>query len=262
MKIFVLTIFPQIVNCYCQYGIVNQAIKKGVLEVHAMDLRRFAHKRKVDDYAFGGVPGMVIKPEPVFEAYEHVVKNYGKPYTLCPEPWGMRISHEDFIRWRDKEHLLIVCGRYEGVDERVKAIVDEEVSLGDFILSGGELVALTVIDGIARLLPNVLSEPESLLSDSFNRWLGYPVYTRPREYRGMKVPQALLSGDHGKIKLWKLWHAIRRTLKNRPDMIPHELTPLEKQIIQAIEEGIEFEEWVKKIKLKSSGRRSKGPQDG
>ncbi len=259
MKIFVLTIFPQIVECYCQYGIVSQAIKKGVLEVHAVDLRRFAPKRKVDDYAFGGMPGMVLKPEPVFKAYEYVVERHGKPYTLCPEPWGRRINQEDFKRWKEKENLLIVCGRYEGVDERVKSIVDEEISLGDFVLSGGELVALTVIDGVARLLPDVLSEPESLLSDSFNRWLGYPVYTRPREYRGVKVPQVLLSGDHGKIELWKLWHAIERTLKNRPHMIPPDLTPLEEEIIKALREGMGFEEWIKKRRGRTEDRVMNSP---
>lgn len=247
LSFFVLTIFPKIIECYTDYGIVRQAIKKGKLKVEAIDLRSFAPKGQVDDVAYGGFPGMVLKPEPIFQAYDYIVENYGKPYVLITEPWGRVVDQEFLKELSKKEKIMVICGRYEGVDERVKTIVDEEVSLGDFILSGGELVALTLIDGVSRLLPEVLSEPQSLEEDSFsNRWLGYPVYTRPREYRGMKVPKELLSGHHKVIELWKLWHRIENTLKKRPDRIPKDLTDLEKDVLNSILSGLSFREWLER----------------
>ena len=246
LSFFVLTIFPKIIECYTEYGIVKQAIKKGKLKVYALDLRAFANKGQVDDVPYGGLPGMVLKPEPIFEAYDYVVKNYGKPYVLITEPWGRIVDQNYLWELARKKRIMVICGRYEGVDERVKSIVDEEVSLGDFILSGGEIVSLALIDGVARLLPGVLSEPQSLKEDSFsNRWLGYPVYTRPREYRGMKVPEELTSGNHKVIELWKLWHRIENTLKKRPDKIPKDLTDLERDILNSILSGLSFREWLK-----------------
>ncbi|MFN3264547.1 MAG: tRNA (guanosine(37)-N1)-methyltransferase TrmD, partial [Aquificaceae bacterium] len=204
MKFFVFTIFPQVIECYASYGIVKQALKKGALELFVLDLRDFAHKRQVDDNAYGGHPGMVIKPEPVFGAYEHVMKNFGKPHTIIPQPWGRRLTQADLDRLSKLESIAVICGRYEGLDERVSALADEELSLGDFVLAGGELLALVLLEGIARLLPGVLGEPESIRKDSFRRWLGAPVYTRPAEFMGMKVPEVLLSGNHQLISLWEL----------------------------------------------------------
>lgn len=245
MKFFVFTLFPQVIQVYAQYGVIKQAIKKGSLELHITDLREYATKRKVDDEAYGGVPGMVIKPEPVFCAYRSITQKYGKPYTIIPQPWGKRLVQQDFERLSRKESIAIICGRYEGLDERTSVLADEELSLGDFVLSGGEIFALALLEGIARLLPGVLSQPESLLSDSFRRWMGYPVYTRPPEYEGMKVPDVLLSGNHKLIELWKLWYSIERTLKYRPDLIPDDLTPMEKDIVENIKKGTKFEDWVK-----------------
>lgn len=245
MRFFVFTLFPQVIQGYAQYGVIKQAIKKGSLELHITDLREYAIKRKVDDEAYGGVPGMVIKPEPVFCAYRSITQKYGKPYTIIPQPWGKRLVQQDFERLSRKESIAIICGRYEGLDERTSVLADEELSLGDFVLSGGEIFALALLEGIARLLPGVLSQPESLLSDSFRRWMGYPVYTRPPEYEGMKVPDVLLSGNHKLIELWKLWHSIERTLKYRPDLIPDDLTPMEKDIVENIKKGTKFEDWVK-----------------
>ena len=247
LSFFVLTIFPKIIECYTDYGIVRQAIRKKRLKVYPIDLRSFAFKGQVDDVPYGGLPGMVLKPEPIFRAYEYIVENYGKPYVIITEPWGRVINQEYLEELSKKESILVICGRYEGIDERVKTIVDDEISLGDFILSGGEIVALALIDGVARLLPNVLNEPQSLEEDSFsNRWLGYPVYTRPREYRGMKVPEELLSGNHKVIELWKLWHRIANTLKKRPNRIPKDLTELERDILNSILSGQSFKEWLKK----------------
>lgn len=258
MKFFVLTLFPQVIGCYAEYGIVKQAIKKGALELYTVDIRRYAHKGQVDDTAYGGHPGMVIKPEPVFLAYEELVKMHGKPHTIIPQPWGKRLLQEDLDRLSKLESIAVICGRYEGLDERVSILADEELSLGDFVLAGGELFALVLIEGISRLLPGVLSEPESLKRDSFRRWLGSPVYTRPADFRGMKVPEVLLSGNHQLIKLWELWHSIERTLKSRPDLVPKDLTKLEISILSAIKEGMSFEEWLGKVGCEKAIRMLKG----
>ncbi|MDQ7039166.1 MAG: tRNA (guanosine(37)-N1)-methyltransferase TrmD [Aquificota bacterium] len=246
VRFFIATIFPKVISCYCEYGIVKQAVKKGKVSVLPLDLREFAEKGQVDDEAYGGVPGMVIKPEPVFKAYDHVVDRFGKPYVIVTEPWGKRIDQTLLESLKEKGNIMIICGRYEGVDERVKSLADLEVSLGDFVLSGGEIVALAVIEGVARLIPGVLSEARSLEEDSFRgRWLGYPVYTRPREFRGMKVPDILLSGNHRLVELWKMWHRIENTLKKRPDLVPEDLTDLEREILESIKKGLSFEEWVR-----------------
>ncbi len=247
MRFFVLTIFPQVIQCYAEYGTVKQAIKKGILELHTVNLRDFAHKGQVDDTAYGGHPGMVIKPEPVFEAYEKIVKSFGKPYTVIPQPWGKRLTQKDLDRLSNFDSLAVICGRYEGLDERISTLADEEISLGDFVLAGGELFALVLLEGIARLLPGVLSEPESLRRDSFRRWLGAPVYTRPADFKGMKVPEVLLSGNHQLIRLWELWHSIERTLRLRPDTIPKDLNPLEESLLSAIMEGKSFEKWLEEV---------------
>ncbi len=250
MKFFILTIFPQMIECYCEFGIVKQAIKKGKLNVEAIDLRKYAYKGMVDDVPYGGVPGMVLKPEPIYNAYEDIMSRGHKPYILITEPWGRKIDQPFFKELSTKEEILIICGRYEGVDERVKKIVDEEISLGDFVLSGGEITALAVIDGVARLLPDVLGDEKSLEEDSFGgRWLGYPVYTRPREFKGMKVPEVLLSGNHKLIDLWLLWKRIEQTYKKRRDLIPKNLTPLEREILENIKKGKNFEDWIRGKKL-------------
>jgi len=249
LRFFVATIFPQIIECYTNYGIVNQAIKKGLLEVHPLNLRNFSdNPREVDDEPYGGFPGMVLKPEPIFRAYDFVVENFGRPYVVITEPWGERITQKTFEELKTKENIFVICGRYEGVDERVKTIVDKELSLGDFILSGGELAALVLIDGTCRLLEGALSEPQSLEEDSFSqKWLGNPVYTRPREYRGLKVPEVLLSGNHRLIELWKLYKKIEQTFKKRPDLVPPEgeLSELEKLILKYVRQGKTFEEFLK-----------------
>ncbi|SHK22159.1 tRNA (guanosine(37)-N1)-methyltransferase TrmD [Thermocrinis minervae] len=245
MNFFVFTIFPNIIECYCQYGIVHQAIKKGLVYVEAVDLRKYADKGKVDDEAYGGFPGMVLKPEPIFRAYREVKEKHPDLYFVSLQPWGRVLKQEVFYELLKRRTIGILCGRYEGVDERVNVLVDEEISLGDYVLAGGELGALILIEGITRLIPGVLSEPKSLEEDSFRRWLGYPVYTRPAEVEGLKVPEVLLSGNHKVLELWKLWHSIERTYRKRPDLIPKDLTPLEESMLKAIESGLSFEEWLK-----------------
>ncbi|HIP86773.1 MAG TPA: tRNA (guanosine(37)-N1)-methyltransferase TrmD [Aquifex sp.] len=252
LRFFVATIFPQIIDCYTSYGIVGQAIKKGVVEVHPLDLRKFCdNPREVDDTPYGGFPGMVLKPQPFFRIYDYIKTSYGKPFVVITEPWGERITQKTFRELKEKDNILILCGRYEGVDERVKTWIDKELSLGDFILSGGELPALVLIDGTTRLVEGVLSEPQSLEEDSFSqRWLGYPVYTRPREFKGLKVPEVLLSGNHKLVELWKLYKRIEQTFKKRPDLVPPqgELSPLEKLILEYVKKGKTFEEFIEENK--------------
>ena len=245
-EFFILTLFPEIIKTYTAYGILKQAIAKGKVRVEAVNLRDFADKGEVDDTAFGGLPGMVLKPEPIFRAYESISETQGKPFVIMPEPWGKPIDQKLVEYIAQKEKVIIICGRYEGVDERVRRITDLEVSVGNFVLAGGELPALMIAEAVARIQPGVLSEPESLKRDSFSgRWLGYPVYTRPRDFRGMKVPEVLLSGNHKLIEMWVLYHSIKNTLKNRPELIPPNLTPTENSMLEYIKEGKPFEEWVK-----------------
>jgi len=255
LNFFIATIFPQIIDCYTSYGIVNRAIKKGLVNIKALNLRDFSdNPRIVDDEPYGGFPGMVLKPEPIFRAYDYVVSNYGKPYVLITEPWGEKITQKLFEELAEKSNIFIICGRYEGVDERVKRIVDKEVSLGDFVLSGGELPALVIVDGTTRLLEGALSEPQSLKEDSFTKgWLGYPVYTRPREFMNMKVPDVLLSGNHKLIELWKIFKKIEQTYKKRPELIPPEgsLSELEKLILEYVKKGATYEEFIKREKHKA-----------
>ena len=245
-EFFILTIFPEIIKTYASYGILKQAIAKEKVRVEALNLREFAPKGEVDDTAFGGLPGMVLKPEPIFKAYEKISETYGQPFVILPEPWGKPLDQRVIERIGEEERIMIICGRYEGVDDRVRSITDLEVSVGDFILSGGELPALMITEAVARLQPGVLNEPESLKRDSFGgRWLGYPVYTRPREFKGMKVPDILLSGNHRLIELWTLYHSIKNTLENRPSMIPRDLTETESSMLDYIRKGMPFEEWMK-----------------
>jgi tRNA (guanine37-N1)-methyltransferase len=243
---FIFTIFPEIIECYKRIGILKQAEKKGLARVVAVNLREYAEGGMVDDVPYGGHPGMVLKPEPVFLAYEDVKKG-GKPFLIATEPYGKKLNQslaKEILRY---DRVVILCGRYEGIDHRVKSIVDLEVSVGDVVLSGGELPALMIAESVIRLIPGVLGEPESLKRDSFSgRWLGCPVYTRPREFRGMEVPAELLSGNHELIKLWELFHSIKNTLEKRPSMIPKDLTDTEKTMIEVIKKGGDFGEWRKR----------------
>ncbi len=247
---YVISIFPQIIECYTNYGVLSKAIKKGVVKVNTVNPRDF--HEKVDDIAYGGFPGMVLKPEPIFDAYKYILsKLEEKPLVIKGEPWGKKLNQNLLYQLKDKKNIIILCGRYEGMDERINSIVDLEVSLGDFILSGGEILALSIIDGVSRLLEGVLSDKESINQDSFsNRWLGYPIYTRPEDYEGYKIPWVLKTGNHKLIELWSLWERIKLTLKKRPDLIPADLNDIESLFLKAIKQNLSFEEiifWKKKL---------------
>ena len=240
MKCDVLTIFPDIFTSYLNESIMKRARAGNLLEVALYNIRDFTSDphRTVDDSPFGGGAGMVFKPEPIFRAMDFL-KEDGEPrkvVLLTPQgrPFNQSIA-EDYSR--EKKRFVFICGRYEGIDERVKTLVDEEISIGDYVLTGGELAALVIIDAVARLIPGALGDERSIEDESFS-WglLDYPHYTRPREFRGLSVPQVLVSGDHREIEYWRRKQALMKTMKVRPDLIDRlKLTDTDKKILSEIE---------------------------
>jgi tRNA (guanine37-N1)-methyltransferase len=248
MRFDILTVLPGLFDCFLQEGIIGKAVSSGKVKINIVNIRDFAFDkhRVVDDVPYGGGPGMVLKPEPIFRAYEELTKEGVKPYVLLTEPWGECFNQEMAIELSNKKRIMIICGRYEGIDERIKVLVDKEVSIGDFVLTGGELPAMVIMDAVIRLIPGVLGNVESLKADSFmdRGLLGYPNYTRPAEFRGMKVPDVLLSGHHKKIELWRKEQSLRKTLERKPEIIEKlkregKLTEEELKILEKIEREIE-----------------------
>lgn len=238
----VITIFPSIFHAYLSEGILKRAIKKGLVNIKIHNLRDYTtdKHRTVDDYPYGGGPGMVMKPEPFFEAVKAIKSEGVECCTILLSPQGKIFDQETAVMLSTtNKRLILLSGRYEGIDERVRmAIVDMELSIGDYVLTGGELPALVIIDSIVRLLPGALGDAESIRDESFS-WgiLDYPHYTRPVEYNGLKVPEILLSGHHHEIALWRRKEALRRTLKVRPDLLEKaELTEIDKKLILEIKE--------------------------
>jgi tRNA (guanine37-N1)-methyltransferase len=217
MRFDVVTIFPAMFAPVFEQGVVGRAIERGLIELHAHDLRDHTRDRhrQVDDMPFGGGPGMVLKPEPAIEAVESIRPQNPGPVVLM-EPWGERLDQRLAESLAAEPGLIIVCGRYEGIDDRVRtALGAREVSIGDYVLSGGEIPAMVLIDAVARLVPGVVGDPESLANDSFSREpSGWPQFTRPAEYRGMSVPEVLLSGDHARIRQWRRQQASQRHLSH------------------------------------------------
>jgi tRNA (guanine37-N1)-methyltransferase len=196
-------------------GVVGRAIERGSIQLQAHDLREYTHDRhrQVDDMPFGGGPGMVMKPEPVIEEVESLREANRGPVVLL-EPWGERLDQDLAAELAQEPGLIVVCGRYEGIDDRVRtALQAREISIGDYVLSGGEIPAMVLIDAVARLVPGVVGDPGSLAQDTFAAEMsgGWPQFTRPAEFRGMAVPDVLLSGDHARIKQWRKQQAQRRT---------------------------------------------------
>jgi tRNA (guanine37-N1)-methyltransferase len=210
-------------------GVIGRAKAKGLVEVKARDLRDYTSDkhRVVDDVAFGGGPGMVMKPEPIFRAVEEISTERGKPSAegkkavVLMTPQGRQFTHAEALRLSQMEQIIVLCGRYEGVDERVaEALVTDEISIGDYVLTGGELPALVVIDAVVRLVPGVVGDDQSVANDSFvDGLLDFPQYTRPADFRGLKVPDVLLSGHHGEIERWRREQQRLRTEKRRPDLL-------------------------------------------
>lgn len=221
MKVDVLTLFPEMFSGPLDASIVGRARKAGLLDLQLRDLRQWTHDRHktVDDKPFGGGAGMVLKPEPIFEAVESLADE--KTHIILTAPAGRPFTQAIARELAQKEHLLFICPSYEGVDERVcESLVDDELSIGDYVLTNGGLPAMVIIDAVTRLLPGALGDDESAHDESFSHGLlEYPHYTRPAEFRGMKVPEVLLSGHHAEIEKWRAEQARKRTAKRRPDLL-------------------------------------------
>ncbi|HUF36935.1 MAG TPA: tRNA (guanosine(37)-N1)-methyltransferase TrmD [Anaerolineales bacterium] len=223
MQFEVFTLFPEIIPPYLEVGVLGKAIEKGLVEVRVHDIRDYTHDRHrmTDDVPYGGGGGMVMKPEPLFEAVETVLGKPPEAPVVLLTPQGEPFSQKIAESLAGHERIGLICGRYEGVDERVREhLVAREISIGDFVLTGGELPALLVMDAIGRLVPGVLGDPDGAADDSHaSGLLEYPHYTRPFSFRGWEVPEVLRSGDHGRIARWRREQSLLRTLRRRPDLL-------------------------------------------
>jgi tRNA (guanine37-N1)-methyltransferase len=223
MKFDILTLFPKMFSSPFQESIVGKAIENGLIEVRIINIRDFTSDKHqvVDDTPYGGGPGMVMKVEPIARAIEWVKSQNPSAWTIFLTPQGKRLNQMMARELSSRSHLVLLCGRYEGIDERVgKLFADEEISIGDYVLTGGELAAMVLVDAISRLLPGVLGSDRSAGEDSFfESLLEYPQYTRPSSFRGMEVPEVLLSGNHAAISRWRRMEALRRTWMRRPDLL-------------------------------------------
>jgi len=224
MRIDLVTIFPRVCEGALGEGIVRRAIDRGLADVRVHDLRAYTsdRHRSVDDVSYGGGPGMVFKPEPLFKAVEALGAEGPVDAVILTSPQGRRFTQAEAARLAALGRIVLLCGRYEGVDDRVRqALATEELSIGDYVLSGGELPALVVVDAVVRLLPGAVGDGQSVEADSFSRGLlDYPHFTRPAEFRGWRVPDVLLSGNHAEIRRWRKREALARTLALRPDLLP------------------------------------------
>ncbi len=247
MRIDVLTLFPQMFQAPFSFGIFKRAIDHKLISINLHNIRDYTHDKHhtADDYPYGGGPGMVLKPEPIFEAAEsiksaiHPEEEISALPVILLTPQGRLFSQQIAQELAKYSHLILICGRYEGVDERVREhLVTDEISIGDYVLSGGELPAMVVIDAVVRLLPGVLGSETSSLNESHaNGLLEYPQYTRPAVYRGWPVPEVLLSGNHAQIAKWRREQIILRTLQRRPDLLDKtDLCLEEKQLVDRLKD--------------------------
>lgn len=242
MKCSVITIFPEIFYAYLNESIMKRAVQKGLLDVAIHNLRDYTtdRHRTVDDYPYGGGAGMVMKPEPFFKAVETICPDPSSRRVIMLSPAGKRFEQETAVELSNESKTLVfLCGRYEAIDERVRTeLVNDEISAGDYVLTGGELPALVIIDAVARLIPGVLGDEHSAEVESFS-WgiLDYPHFTRPPEFRNLKAPEILLSGHHKDIERWRRKEALRRTLMNRPDLLEKaSLSDIDYKLIKEIKE--------------------------
>jgi tRNA (guanine37-N1)-methyltransferase len=239
MRFDILTIFPQLLDSPLEEGIIRRAVEAGKIDVKIHNIRDFALDKHAmtDDRPYGGGEGMVMKPEPIAATLNSIEKKKTGGRVIFLSPQGETYTQKTAERLANHEHLILLCGRYEGVDERIRAnYVDEEISIGDFILTGGELAAMVLIDSVTRLLPGVLGCEDSAEKDTFSRGLlKNPQYTRPREYKGYTVPEVLLSGDHAAIAEWRLVTSVKQTLEKRPELLAR--TVFNKEELQILEKN-------------------------
>ncbi|HSP90595.1 MAG TPA: tRNA (guanosine(37)-N1)-methyltransferase TrmD [Vicinamibacterales bacterium] len=239
MRFDLVTIFPRLCEGPLGEGIVRRAIDRGLVDVRVHDLRDYTtdRHRSVDDVSYGGGPGMVFKPEPLFRAVDAIRGDGEVDAVILTSPQGRRFTQREAERLAGLRRVVLLCGRYEGVDDRVRsALATEEMSVGDYVLSGGELPALVIVDAVVRLLPGAVGDEASVEVDSFSRGLlDHPHFTRPAEFRGLRVPDVLLSGNHADIRRWRKRESLARTLAWRPDLLPSaELDDEEREILRAL----------------------------
>jgi tRNA (guanine37-N1)-methyltransferase len=249
MKFDIVTIFPRIVEAGLAEGVVSRGLNRGLLDIKVHDLRLYTadRHRSVDDVPYGGGPGMVMKLEPLARAVEEIRTSRGTPdVVILLSPQGRRFTQAEAGRLGRLGHVVLLCGRYEGMDERVRMLVaTEELSIGDYVLSGGELPALIVVDAVSRLVPGVVGDEESVAADSFSRGLlDYPQYTRPAEFDGLKVPDVLLSGHHAQVRRWRKRAALARTLERRPELLEQAVLDEEErelldELLREVEGGLD-----------------------
>ena len=225
MRFHVMTLFPNMIESYISESIIKRAIEKDIIQVNVYNIRDFSSNKhkKVDDYPFGGGAGMVMTPQPIYDTYMHIIEKYElkNPKVVYLTPKGRTYNQGMASSFSDEQDIILLCGHYEGIDERIiDLIVTDEISIGDFVLTGGELPALIMIDSISRLIPDVLGKEESFQDESFtDNLLEYPHYTRPREFMGKEVPSVLLSGNHKHIQEWRKSEALNITKNKRPDLL-------------------------------------------
>jgi len=241
MRFDILSIFPEMFAPLINYGIIGRAVKGGLIEINLVNIRDFGEGPHLmtDDRPFGGGDGMVMKPEPIFRALESIPRVKGDRKVILLTPQGQPFDQAIARRLTKLKQIVLVCGRYEGVDERVRSTyVDMELSIGDYILTGGELPAMIIVEVVSRLVPGVLGGVRSNLEESFEDYLlEYPQYTRPRVFQGEAVPSVLLSGDHGRIQLWRRSQSIKRTLERRPDLLEKtHLSKMDKSILEELKQ--------------------------
>ncbi len=253
MRVDVVTLFPEALEPMFQTSLLGRARAQGLVDLRTWNLRDFTRDlhRTVDDAPYGGGPGMVLKPEPLFEAVEYIERQVGEVSerrVVLTTPQGRIFDQACAEELSETAHLVIICGHYEGVDERVREhLVSDELSIGDYVLTGGEPAAAVIVDAVVRLLPGVVGAADSTLLESFSGYLlEHPHYTRPAEYRGWRVPELLLSGNHEAVRRWRLKEAIRRTLQRRPDLLEkYELTPEERELVIEVQSELEAAEAAK-----------------
>ncbi|HEP1464893.1 TPA: tRNA (guanosine(37)-N1)-methyltransferase TrmD [Streptococcus pyogenes] len=238
MKIDILTLFPEMF-APLEHSIVGKAKEKGLLDIHYHNFRDYAEKaRHVDDEPYGGGQGMLLRAQPIFDTIEQIEAK--KPRIILLDPAGKPFTQAYAEELALEEELIFICGHYEGYDERIKTLVTDEISLGDFVLTGGELAAMTMVDATVRLIPQVLGKESSHQDDSFSSGLlEYPQYTRPYDYRGMTVPDVLMSGHHERIRLWRLEESLKKTYLRRPDLLErYDFSEEERKLLDKIKEAL------------------------
>jgi tRNA (guanine37-N1)-methyltransferase len=237
MRFDILTLFPGMFDGVFDYSIIERAIERSIVDIHLHDIRAFTNDKHhvVDDYPYGGGAGMVMKPEPVFDAVEAVMKEYNgnSSSIILLSPVGRLYNQRVAQQMAQYDHLVLICGHYEGVDERISEhLIDEEISIGDYILSGGEIAAMVVVDSITRLLPGAVGSEASIEEESHvEGLLEYPHYTRPAVFRDWSVPEVLMSGNHSRIARWRRQQSLLRTMKRRPDLLEKYILSREDQIL-------------------------------